>query len=243
MRAWPSAPWTVLCRLRWGCQDLTVESQWPAPVGTASRGTHRVHHHSEFSKPLSVLVQFYKLTGQTDANDGCFGPADKSREHSRAPCPPALMLHGETKSPAGDRPAKVSGLRRCETPGWGLRGPHGLRPCFPTWLSAVVLCSPLCGTGPDPAGQLQSPEEGKGHPGAGQKQPRLPFLVWVQSSLASTAQRSSDPGLLGPPPSHLSRHGHGHTGSQAVHLDAPQARLRSAFGFTVIGKAAHVCVS
>ncbi|XP_059889811.1 transcription elongation regulator 1-like protein [Delphinus delphis] len=32
--------------------------------------------------------------------------SDKSREHSRAPCPPALMLHGETKSPAGDRPAK-----------------------------------------------------------------------------------------------------------------------------------------
>ncbi|XP_007452077.1 PREDICTED: transcription elongation regulator 1-like protein [Lipotes vexillifer] len=32
--------------------------------------------------------------------------SDKSREHSRAPCPPVLMLHGETKSPAGDRPAK-----------------------------------------------------------------------------------------------------------------------------------------
>ncbi|KAM9051767.1 transcription elongation regulator 1-like protein [Megaptera novaeangliae] len=40
------------------------------------------------------------------AQTGLPGPRHKSREHSRAPCPPALMLHGETKSPAGDRPAK-----------------------------------------------------------------------------------------------------------------------------------------
>ncbi|TKC46900.1 hypothetical protein EI555_006770 [Monodon monoceros] len=106
----------------------------PGPGSAATRVPGTDAHRGTMAGP-----QFYKLTGQTDANDGCFGPADKSREHSRAPCPPALMLHGETKSPAGDRPAKKSAfIAAFESHKW-----H-----FGLWsdLSATLLASgmPQC---------------------------------------------------------------------------------------------------
>lgn len=119
-----------------------------------------------------------------DTHDGCFGPADKSREHSRAPCPPALMLHTERKSPAEDGEDKVGGRKHHS---WGPRGPHALPAGFPLALGCA---------GPAPAGQLRNPAQGRAVGWA--QQPGLPFPSWVRSLRAGAAQRSlgSDPGIL-----------------------------------------------
>lgn len=91
-----------------------------------------------------------------DANDGCFGPTDKSRERSRAPCPPALVLHAERKSAAGDAEDKVGG---CEVHNPQLGGPHSLPPVSHLPLGGDALQSPLWyratarGTAAEPSGR------------------------------------------------------------------------------------------
>ena len=110
---------------------------------------------------------------QMDANDGCFGPTDKSRERSRAPCPPALVLHAERKSAAGDAEDKVGG---CEAHNPQLGGPRSLPPVSHLPLGGDTLQSPLWyratagGTTAEPSGR-------EGRLGAKQEQPGLPVCI------------------------------------------------------------------
>lgn len=100
-------------------------------AGTGCRGTHCTRRHLEFPRLLFVRLRFYKLMCQMDVNDGCFGSTDKSRERSRAPCPPALVLHAERKSPAGDGEDKVGGCEMHNSHP-GALGAHTPFPPFPT---------------------------------------------------------------------------------------------------------------
>lgn len=109
-----------------------------------------------------------------DANDGCFGPTDKSRERSRAPCPPALVLHAERKSPAGEGEDKVGGCEM-QNPRLGALGARTHFYPFPTsqqghfavplWYQATASWT------------AAEPSRRKGRLGAKQEQPGLPVCV------------------------------------------------------------------
>lgn len=110
----------------------SVSTMWSdSEAGTGCRGTHCTRRHLEFPRLLFVRLRFYKLMCQMDVNDGCFGSTDKSRERSRAPCPPALVLHAERKSPAGDGEDKVGGCEMHNSHP-GALGAHTPFPPFPT---------------------------------------------------------------------------------------------------------------
>ncbi|KAM7227431.1 hypothetical protein CapIbe_021128 [Capra ibex] len=86
--------------------------------------------------PIRMPLRTAPFPAPTTANQQK-PPSDKSRERSRAPCPPALVLHAERKSPAGDgedkEPPSILVTSEDSTP-------KGTRPV----ASAPVPGSPWC---------------------------------------------------------------------------------------------------
>ena len=119
-------------------------------------------------------------------------PQTKAESAAGRPAPQPWCCTQRGRARRGMQRTRLVAARRT-TPSWGAHTPF---PPSPTCLSAVTLCSPLCGTRPLPGGPLQNPAEG----GASGSQAGAAWpsrLYPVQSPLAGSAQRGlgGDPGF------------------------------------------------
>ena len=146
-------------------------------------------------------------------------PQTKAESAAGRPAPQPWCCMQRGRARRGMQRTRLVAARRT-TPSWGAHAPF---PPSPTCLSAVTLCSPLCGTGPLPGGPLQNPAEGRGvwEP----SRSSLAFPSVSSPELAGSAQRGlgGDPGFSHVLSPCLRRRVH--TGGQAVQLDSPWAKL------------------